>query len=81
MVMAVMLASHEGHRTVGIAYCDAASRKLGMCEITDDEHFCNLEAVVVQLGAKECVLVKVGTSLLVSDSVRAVGLEWTPRCH
>eukprot|EP00891_Asterochloris_glomerata_P003123 jgi/Astpho2/3123/fgenesh1_pm.00051_%23_46_t len=58
VVMAVMLASHEGHRTVGIAYCDAASRKLGMCEITDDEHFCNLEAVVVQLGAKECVLVK-----------------------
>ena len=70
MVMAVMLASLEGHRTVGIAYCDAASRKLGMCEITDDEHFCNLEAVVVQLGAKECVLVKVGNCMSISDGVQ-----------
>ena len=59
VVMAVFLQYVEGARTVGVAYCDAAGRKLGACEFTDDEQFCNLEAVLVQLGAKECVLPKV----------------------
>ena len=62
VVMAVYLQYVEGARTVGIAYCDATGRKLGACQFTDDEHFCNLETVLVQLGAKECVLPKVGTS-------------------
>ena len=52
LVMAVMLATREGHRTVGIAYCDASARKLGMCEIADDEHFCNLEAVGCAAGGQ-----------------------------
>lgn len=59
VVMAVFLQYVEGARTVGIAYCDATGRKLGACQFTDDEHFCNLETVLVQLGAKECVLPKV----------------------
>lgn len=60
VVMAVFLQYVEGARTVGVAYCDATGRKLGACQFTDDEHFCNLETVLVQLGAKECVLPKVG---------------------
>ena len=60
VVMAVFLQYVEGARTVGVAYCDAPGRKLGACQFTDDEHFCNLETVLVQLGAKECVLPKVG---------------------
>ena len=59
VVMAVFLQYVEGSRTVGVAYCDATGRKLGACQFTDDEHFCNLETVLVQLGAKECVLPKV----------------------
>ena len=59
VVMAVFLQYVEGARTVGVAYCDATGRKLGACQFTDDEHFCNLETVLVQLGAKECVLPKV----------------------
>ena len=62
VVMAVSLQYLEGARTVGVAYCDATGRKLGACQFTDDEHFCNLETVLVQLGAKECVLPKVGPS-------------------
>ncbi|KAL3140673.1 hypothetical protein ABBQ32_005238 [Trebouxia sp. C0010 RCD-2024] len=58
VVMAVFLQYVEGTRTVGVAYCDATGRKLGACQFTDDEHFCNLETVLVQLGAKECVLPK-----------------------
>ena len=59
VVMAVFLQYVEGARTVGVAYCDATGRKLGACQFTDDEHFCTLETVLVQLGAKECVLPKV----------------------
>ncbi|KAL0034692.1 hypothetical protein WJX77_003027 [Trebouxia sp. C0004] len=58
VVMAVFLQYVEGSRSVGVAYCDATRRKLGACQFTDDEHFCNLETVLVQLGAKECVLPK-----------------------
>ena len=43
---------------VGVAFLDAALRRLGACEFADDEHFCNLEAVTTQLGAKECVMPK-----------------------
>ena len=60
VVMAVALSYVEGHRTVGIAFADTARRQLGACEFTDDEHFCNLELAVVQLGARECMLAKVG---------------------
>lgn len=63
VVMAVFLQYVEGTRTVGVAYCDATRRKLGACQFTDDEHFCNLETVLVQLGAKECVLPKVSTAM------------------
>lgn len=62
VVMAVFLQYVEGSRSVGVAYCDATGRKLGACQFTDDEHFCNLETVLVQLGAKECVLPKVRAS-------------------
>ena len=47
---------------VGVAFSDAALRRLGACEFADDEHFCNLEAVTTQLGAKECVMPKVRCS-------------------
>lgn len=42
-----------------MAFLDAAARRLGACEFADDEHFCSLEAVLLQLGAKEVVLPKV----------------------
>ncbi|KAK9842053.1 hypothetical protein WJX81_006373 [Elliptochloris bilobata] len=57
-VAAVALAYVEGARTVGVAFLDAAARRLGACEFADDEHFCSLEAVLLQLGAKEVVLPK-----------------------
>jgi DNA mismatch repair protein MSH2 len=59
VVMAVALGCVDGVRTVGVAFADASARSLGACEFADDEHFCSLETVLVQLGAKECVLPKV----------------------
>jgi DNA mismatch repair protein MSH2 len=33
-------------------------RRLGACQFVDDEHFCSLEALLVQLGAREVVIQK-----------------------
>ncbi|KAK9908301.1 hypothetical protein WJX75_005715 [Coccomyxa subellipsoidea] len=55
---ALLLGYTEGARTVGIAFADAAGRRLGACEFADDEYFCSTEAVLLQLGAKEVVLPK-----------------------
>ena len=68
VVMAVALNYVEGHRTIGIAFADTARRQLGACEFTDDEHFCNLELAVVQLGARECMLAKVRPITTISSA-------------
>lgn len=35
---------------------ETADRKFCVCEFPDDEHFTNLEALIVQLGPKECLI-------------------------
>jgi len=37
------------------------TRELGACEFVDDEQFCSLEAVICQLGTKECILPREAT--------------------
>ena len=59
VIMAVSISQVDGVRTLGMAFCAASSRMLGACEFVEDEHFCTLESVIVQLGAKEVVLPKV----------------------
>jgi hypothetical protein len=59
VVMAVTLALVGGVRRVGVAYLDAGHHRLGAAEFADDDQFCTLEAVSLQLGAKECAVLKV----------------------
>lgn len=60
LAASLILGYTEGVRTVGVAFSDMAGRRLGACEFADDEYFCSTEAVLMQLGAKEVVLPKVG---------------------
>ncbi|XKL61911.1 hypothetical protein PGB90_001744 [Kerria lacca] len=46
-----------GAKVAGIALFDCMEQKMSLCEITDDEYFSNTEALIVQLDAKECLLV------------------------
>ncbi|EDO27524.1 predicted protein, partial [Nematostella vectensis] len=62
VVMAIKLGTVTGQRVVGVAYADVASRKLGVCEFADNDQFSNLEALIVQLGPKECLMASTDSS-------------------
>jgi DNA mismatch repair ATPase MutS len=41
---------------VAVGFVDTTEQKLSVCEFPDDQHFSNLEALVVQLSPKEVLL-------------------------
>lgn len=57
--VSVMIGNADGATVVGVAVADMVARTLSACQFTDDLQLCALESVLVQIGAKECVLPKV----------------------
>ena len=43
-------------RNVGVCFADASVRELGVAEFLDNDVYSNFESLVIQLGAKECLI-------------------------
>ncbi|XP_064405343.1 DNA mismatch repair protein Msh2-like isoform X2 [Halichondria panicea] len=56
-VLAISYQLRDGLRNMGVAYWDVSRVELGVAEFVDNDHFSNLEAVLVQYAPKECVVV------------------------
>lgn len=57
IVLAIKLATKDDQKVVGAAYADATTmRKLGVAEFVDNDVYSNLESLIIQLSAKECVV-------------------------
>ncbi|GLC60185.1 hypothetical protein PLESTB_001582900 [Pleodorina starrii] len=86
LVAAITATAAEGQVTVGVAYVDSSSCRLGATEMLLDEQLSGLEAVLVQLGAREAVVNKDALTLLdagqrsrLSGLFDSVGLMVTER--
>ncbi|KAG2483939.1 hypothetical protein HYH03_017259 [Edaphochlamys debaryana] len=86
LVAALTFASVEGQPVAGVAYVDPSSCRLGAAELLLDESLGGLEAVLVQLGAREAVVNKDALASLdpslrsrLSALLDAVGLMVTER--
>lgn len=64
---------NASERVVGVSFVDAAERNIEVCQFSDSDRFANLESIVVQRGAKECLL-HVDTSVLPADRVKLLSL-------
>jgi DNA mismatch repair protein MSH2 len=54
ILLAVRIGYDQGHRTVGAAFIDAILKKIGVCQMLDNDQLTNLESLIMQCGAKEC---------------------------
>lgn len=57
MIMAVKFSAKASEaRAVGVCFADASVRELGVSEFLDNDLYSNFEALLIQLGVKECLI-------------------------
>ncbi|KAF3763815.1 hypothetical protein M406DRAFT_51176 [Cryphonectria parasitica EP155] len=57
MIMAVKFSAKASEaRSVGVCFADASVRELGVSEFLDNDLYSNFEALLIQLGIKECLI-------------------------
>lgn len=57
MILAVKISAKASEaRSVGVCFADASVRELGVSEFLDNDLYSNLEALLIQLGVKECLI-------------------------
>ncbi|GAA5992261.1 hypothetical protein JCM10908_001845 [Rhodotorula pacifica] len=57
VIVALKLQVKDNVKTVGIAFADTSMQEMGVSEYVDNELFSNTEALLIQLGAKECLVI------------------------
>lgn len=56
-IMALKITTNSSNeQLVGVGFVDLSLRTLDVCEFIDNDRFSNLESVILQRGAKECVV-------------------------
>lgn len=59
VMLAVKVTAKAGEaKSVGVCFADASVRELGVSEFLDNDIYSNFESLLIQLGVKECLLVK-----------------------
>ncbi|KAK8125816.1 DNA mismatch repair protein msh2-like protein [Apiospora kogelbergensis] len=57
MILAVKITAKASEaRNVGVCFADASVRELGVSEFLDNDLYSNFEALLIQLGVKECLI-------------------------
>lgn len=65
----------ENERSIGMAYLDTTKRTLGMAEFVDDDQFTNLEAAIVGLGCRECLVLQDSSNYLTGKKLEDLMLR------
>ncbi|OAA64681.1 DNA mismatch repair protein, MSH2 [Niveomyces insectorum RCEF 264] len=57
MILAVKISARANEaRSVGVCFADATVRELGVSEFLDNDLYSNFEALLIQLGVRECIV-------------------------
>ncbi|KAL2176597.1 muts domain V-domain-containing protein [Thermothelomyces heterothallicus CBS 202.75] len=57
IILAVKISTKASEaRSVGVCFADASVRELGVSEFLDNDLYSNFEALLIQLGVKECLI-------------------------
>ncbi|TNY21324.1 muts domain V-domain-containing protein [Rhodotorula diobovata] len=84
VIVAVRVQVKDSVKTVGVAYADSSAREMGVAQFVDTDLFSNTEALLIQLGAKEALVVEQDKALeydlaKLNTLLERCGIVITPR--